>query len=119
MTELKPDILIECTGAGSVIADVLTHSPINAIVCLLGIGGGHVAPFDVGQFNRAMVINNKVVFGSVNANRRHYCLAAESLARADQGWLGRLISRRVPLSRWQEALERRPGDIKVILDFTM
>jgi hypothetical protein len=25
----------------------------------------------------------------------------------------------VPLSRWQEAFERRPDDIKVVLDFTL
>ena len=37
------------------------------------------------------------MFGSVNANRRHYEMAAEALQRADRGWLGRLISRRVPL----------------------
>jgi hypothetical protein len=39
------------------------------------------------------------------------------LARADKAWLTRLISRRVPLSQWQQALERRPDDIKVIVDF--
>ena len=44
-----------------------------------------------------MVLNNDVVFGSVNANRRHYEMAAKSLADADQAWLDRLISRRVPL----------------------
>ena len=66
-----------------------------------------------------MVLNNDVVFGSVNANRRHYELAAQSLADADQAWLDRLISRRVPLSNWQEALERRPDDIKVVIDFTL
>jgi threonine dehydrogenase-like Zn-dependent dehydrogenase len=118
LTKLQPDIVMECTGAPTVIADVLNHSPLNVIVCLLGIGGSHVTPFDIGQFNRAMVIGNKVVFGSVNANRRHYCLAVDALARADKNWLARLISCRVPLSRWQEALERRPGDIKVVIDFT-
>jgi threonine dehydrogenase-like Zn-dependent dehydrogenase len=118
LTALQPNIIMECTGAPPLIAEVLTHSPPNAIVCLLGIGASHVASFDIGQFNRAMVISNKVVFGSVNANRRHYAMAVESLARADKGWLARLISRRVPLSRWQEVLERRPGDIKVVLDFS-
>ena len=65
-----------------------------------------------------MVLDNDVVFGSVNANRQHYAMAAQALARADKGWLARLISRRVPLARWHEALERRAGDIKVIVDFT-
>jgi len=64
-----------------------------------------------------MVLDNDCVFGSVNANRRHYEMAADALARTDKGWLQRLITRRVPLDRWSEALEHRPGDIKVIIDF--
>ena len=32
--------------------------------------------FDFGQFNNTMVLNNDVVFGAVNANRRHYEIAA-------------------------------------------
>ena len=56
-----------------------------------------------------MVLDNDVVFGTVNANRRHYEMAADALARADKRWLGRLITRRVPLERWSEALERRRG----------
>jgi threonine dehydrogenase-like Zn-dependent dehydrogenase len=54
----------------------------------------------------------------VNANRAHYRAAADALAKADKKWLARLITRRVPLSRWQEAFERRRDDIKVIVDFT-
>jgi hypothetical protein len=29
-----------------------------------------------------------------------------------------LITRRVPVDRWQEALQRRPDDIKVVLEFS-
>jgi hypothetical protein len=57
------------------------------------------------------------VFGSVNANRRHYQAAAEALARADKAWLGRLISRRVKLDDWHAALAREPDDVKVVVDF--
>jgi threonine dehydrogenase-like Zn-dependent dehydrogenase len=59
-----------------------------------------------------------VVFGSVNANLRHYRAAADALAKADKSWLSRLITRRVPLDRWKEAFERRPGDVKTIVDFS-
>jgi threonine dehydrogenase-like Zn-dependent dehydrogenase len=117
--ELAPDIVIECTGAPSLIADLMGRSAPSGIVCLLGLGGHNEVAFDFGAFNKAMVLNNDVVFGSVNANRRHYELAAKALADADQTWLGRLISRRVPLSNWQEALENRPDDIKVVIDFTL
>ena len=43
------------------------------------------------------------VFGSVNANRRHYVAAVETLAQANLDWLGRLITRRVPLDQWNAA----------------
>jgi hypothetical protein len=65
-----------------------------------------------------MVLHNHVVFGSVNANRSHYEMAATMLAKADPAWLGRLISRRVPLENWSEAFAHRPDDIKVVIDFT-
>jgi threonine dehydrogenase-like Zn-dependent dehydrogenase len=79
--------------------------------------GGNALTFDVGGFNRTVVLENHVVFGSVNANRRHYNAAAQALAKADQDWLARLITRRVPLTRWHEAFEHRSGDIKVVIEF--
>ena len=63
-----------------------------------------------------LVLDNDAIFGAVNANR-HYEMAVDALAHADKGWLSRLITRRVPLERWSKALERRPGDIKVVIDF--
>ena len=115
---LKPDIVIECTGAGAVVLDVIGRTAPDGIVCLAGVSsGGHKISFDVGDLNRTMVLENEVVFGSVNANRRHYRAAAEALAKADKNWLARLITRRVPLSHWREAFEQWPGDIKVVVDF--
>jgi threonine dehydrogenase-like Zn-dependent dehydrogenase len=114
-----PDILIECTGAPAVIRDVLGRTAPDGIVCLAGVTApGHAFELDIGSLNRTMVLNNETVFGTVNANRRHYEMAAQALARADQAWLGRLITRRVPLDRWGEALESQADDIKVIVDFT-
>jgi threonine dehydrogenase-like Zn-dependent dehydrogenase len=116
---LEPDVVIECTGAGSVVLDAIGRTAPDGIVCLAGVSsGGHKIDFDVGQLNRSMVLENDLVFGSVNANRRHYQAAAEALAKADKSWLARLITRRVPLDRWKEAFERRADDVKAVLDFT-
>jgi threonine dehydrogenase-like Zn-dependent dehydrogenase len=117
---LEPDIVIECTGAGSLVLDVMSRNAPEGIVCLTGVSsGGHKLSFDVGDLNRGMVLENDLVFGSVNANRRHYRAAAEALAKADQSWLARVITRRVPLDRWQEAfVPPTPSDVKVVLDFT-
>ncbi|MGH8178317.1 MAG: zinc-binding dehydrogenase, partial [Steroidobacter sp.] len=118
--KLSADVIIECTGAPPVIARVLQHNAPGAIVCLAGLSSGsHRVSFDIEGLNRSMVLENDVVFGTVNANRRHYELAAESLAKADPDWLSSLISRRVALAEWREALTRRPDDIKVVIDFTL
>ncbi len=113
-----PDIVLECTGVAGVLVDVLTRAASDGIVCLTGVSsGGHRLPLDLGLVNRDLVLNNTVVFGSVNANRAHYAAAAAALAKADQGWLSRLLTRRVPLDRFAEALVRRPDDVKVVIDF--
>jgi threonine dehydrogenase-like Zn-dependent dehydrogenase len=117
-TGCEPDIAIECTGVAPLIFDVMDHAGANGIVCLTGVSsGGRDLSVDVGMLNRRMVLENDVVFGSVNANRRHYESGAKALAQADKDWLGRLISRRVPLARWHEAYQRQPTDVKVVLQF--
>jgi threonine dehydrogenase-like Zn-dependent dehydrogenase len=109
---------MECTGAPAVIRDCLAATAPAGILCLAGVTEpGKKFEVDIGRINRTLVLDNDVVFGTVNANRRHYHMAADALARADKDWLARIITRRVPLDRWSEALEHRPGDIKVIIDF--
>ncbi|PWB60035.1 MAG: theronine dehydrogenase [Bradyrhizobiaceae bacterium] len=115
---LAPDIIMECTGAVPVIAAVLGRTAPAGIVCLAGLSGvGRMGPVDIGLINRAMVLNNGVAFGTVNANRAHFETAAAALAQADRAWLAGLISRRVPLARWREALAPLPGDIKTVIEF--
>jgi glucose 1-dehydrogenase len=118
LRQLAPDVLMECTGVPAVIRDCLGATAAAGIVCLTGVTEpGKIFELDIGRLNRNAVLNNDAVFGTVNANRRHYEMAADALARADKDWLGRLITRRVPLARWSEALEHRKGDIKVVIDF--
>jgi threonine dehydrogenase-like Zn-dependent dehydrogenase len=113
-----PDVIIEATGAPPVVLDAMEHNAPGGIVCLTGVSsGGRPLRIDGADLNRRIVLQNDVVFGSVNANRRHYDAAAEALARADRRSLERLITRRVPLERWSEALERRSDDIKVVVEF--
>ena len=84
-----PDVIIECTGVGSVIVDSIRHVDAGGVVCLTGVGSGGgpsgLSPADVGK---ELVLQNNVVVGSVNANRRHFYRAAQALAAADTQWLG-------------------------------
>ena len=114
----EPDVIIECTGVGQVIADSIRHGrrrrgrlPHRRRQRRAASG---LLPADVAT--GAGPANN-VVVGSVNANRRHFYRAAEALAAADRAWLGRLISRRVAPENIADALKRSPDDIKVVVDF--
>lgn len=114
---LKPDVMVECTGVISVVLDALRCRARDAITCLTGVSGtGKQTGVDVGALNRQEVLMNGVIFGSVNANRRHYAAGAKALAAADTAWLRRLITRRVPLGNFAEAFDHRPDDVKVVLD---
>jgi glucose 1-dehydrogenase len=115
-SRLRPDVVIEATGVGSLVFSAMRNTASYGVVCLTGISsGGHLVEADVAGANREMVLENDVVVGSVNANLRHYHQAAEALAKADPDWLEGLISRRVPLAEFADAFTARPDDVKVVI----
>jgi threonine dehydrogenase-like Zn-dependent dehydrogenase len=113
-----PDVVIEATGVPSVVFDAMRFNAACGIVCLTGVSpSGRTLTVDAGALNRDIVLENDVVFGSVNANHRHYESAALALEHADPAWLERMITRRVPLERAQEAFEASgDDDVKVVID---
>jgi threonine dehydrogenase-like Zn-dependent dehydrogenase len=114
----NPDIIIECTGVGSVIADSLKQVNAGGIICLTGVGAGGVAERSTADMAAAVVLKNNVVVGSVNANKRHWYRAGQNLANSDREWLNRLITRREKPENFQQALVRQPDDIKVVIQFS-
>ena len=62
------------------------------------------------------MLENNLVFGSVNANRGHWEAAAEALADADRAWLTRLLTRTAPLDDYQQAFRHDDTDVKVVLE---
>jgi threonine dehydrogenase-like Zn-dependent dehydrogenase len=114
----EADIVVECTGVDQLVWDAVAQASPGSIVCLTGVStGGRTLGVDFGALNRELVLENNVVFGTVNANRRHYQAAAEALAQADPAWLEHLITRRVPVQQWSEALVRQPHDVKTVMEF--
>ncbi len=115
----EPDVILECTGVGQVIAESVLAIGASGVVCLAGVGhGGAVPKVATADIATTAVLKNNVVFGSVNANKRHWYKAAEALARADRKWLSRLITRREKPENFRQALDRQPDDIKVVLQFS-
>jgi threonine dehydrogenase-like Zn-dependent dehydrogenase len=114
---ISPDIVIECTGVGPLVREAANIAAPGAVIALTGLSAAEArVDLDLNLANRRIVSSNGVLFGSVNAARSHYEMAVRMLARAKPTWLRRLISRRVTLEHWPDAIDRRPDDVKVVLD---
>ena len=113
----QPDVIVECTGVGSLVLDAIAHTSPTGIACLAGLSSGHRSvDLDAAALNRRIVLENDIIFGTVNSNRRHYEAAIDALAAADRDWLSRLVTRRLPLERWHDALTPDTDDVKVVLE---
>jgi threonine dehydrogenase-like Zn-dependent dehydrogenase len=113
-----PDVIVECTGVGQLIADSIQAVAPGGVVCLTGVGtGGRTVGLATADVASNVVLRNNVVVGSVNANKRHWFKAGQVLAKADRAWLARLVTRREPPEHFARALQRDPDDIKVVIQF--
>ena len=114
----QPDVIVECTGVGQVIADSVAAIGAGGILCLTGVGtGGRTGHMPIAEVGSHIVLGNQVVVGSVNANKRHWYKAGQVLARADRDWLARLVTRSERPEEFARALKRTPDDIKVVVQF--
>jgi threonine dehydrogenase-like Zn-dependent dehydrogenase len=115
------DVVFESTGAAGVVMPAITALGLDGVCILASVTPGEAkSEFDVAAWNRSMVLGNRVVFGTVNAGRRHFEAGVRDLATARTrlpGWLERIITRRVPPEDARQAFERGPSDIKSVLRF--
>jgi threonine dehydrogenase-like Zn-dependent dehydrogenase len=113
------DLVIEAAGNAELMAQSLGLLRRNGVACLLGIDPrrqkveieGRVLGVDA-------ILENRVLFGSVNAHRRDWLAAVEDLDRARERWpeaLARFVTLRVPLDRFEEAFEHRGGKATLVL----
>jgi len=106
-------------GVAELVLQSLTTASPGGVICLTGVGAPMGIPSSWGQsLATHAVLNNLVVFGSVNANRRHYDRASKALARADRSGLEGLITRRVDPDQFERAHEHRPEDIEIVVEFS-
>lgn len=118
------DIIFEATGNSAVAFEALESLSTNGILCLASVTPGDrrtEVPTDL--LNLQMVLGNKVVFGTVNANRSHFEAGAQHLEQFQQLWPGTIaqfITHRFPLREFEAALrqQRDRDSIKVALDLT-
>ncbi len=114
------DIAIEATGFGPLGFGLLDTIGPNGVAVLTGVSGGdRRSELPVNHLNLEAVLHNKVLVGTVNADRPQLRGRRRDLAAVQErwpGWLDRMITRRVPLERYAEALSRGPQDVKVVVD---
>lgn len=115
------DLFIEATAVPEIVFSAIDAIGPNGVLCLTGVSAGaRTLEVPGAQLNLEMVLENKVVFGTVNASRRDWEAAAQDLPRFEAAWPGlceRLLTRRVPVERYAEAIDRRPDDIKTTVTF--
>jgi glucose 1-dehydrogenase len=117
-----PDLIIEATGSAKVAFTAMEMLAANGVLCLLSVTGGHTEdaePIDV--INQRLVIGNRVVFGSVNANRRHFQRGIEDFVAIERAWpgaLGRLLTDRIPWQDHKRWFTERGHGIKATLEIS-
>ena len=114
------DLAIEATGVASVVFNSMQILAPNGVLCLLSVTGGfktEMEPIEV--INQDLVLRNNVVFGSVNANIRHYRLGVEDFVAIDQrypGMLSKLITHRLPWNNFAQWFDQRGVGVKTTLE---
>ena len=113
------DFILEGTGNSGVAFQAMAALGINGVLCLTGVSGGdRTIQIPSDAINLQMVLGNRLVFGSVNANRRYFEMGVRHFEEAEQRWPGifkRLLTRRAAFDDFKAALDRRPEDIKTLL----
>jgi threonine dehydrogenase-like Zn-dependent dehydrogenase len=113
------DLVISCVPDAQVMADSLGLLRRSGVACLLGIDGrDQKVSIDGPVIGLDAVLENRVLFGSVNAHHRDWLAAVESLDAARKRWpeqLEAFVGRRVPLDRFQEAFDYRGVKATLVL----
>jgi threonine dehydrogenase-like Zn-dependent dehydrogenase len=121
LADLGPfDIVVEAAGDAQLMLDALGLLGRSGVACLLGIDGREgKATIENKVVGVDTVLENRVLFGSVNAHHRDWVAGVEALDRAKQqfpGALEELIGLRVPLDRFEEAFAFHGGKATLVID---
>lgn len=113
------DLVYEATGAAKVSFEALQELGTNGVFVFTGVPGrkGPIE-LDASSLMRRLVLENQLVFGTVNAGPDAFESAIADLAHFHGRWpeaLGGLITGRYPLSAHAELLAGPPSGIKRVI----
>jgi threonine dehydrogenase-like Zn-dependent dehydrogenase len=90
------DLIFEATGSSPLVFEAMQALGKNGVLVLSSVTGGDrriEVPSD--RINLGFVLGNKVMVGTVNANREYFEAGVRDLSQAElqwPGWLGRLLT---------------------------
>jgi threonine dehydrogenase-like Zn-dependent dehydrogenase len=118
------DLIFEATGYSPIVFDSVRALGKNGVLVLSSVtAGGRKVEVPADKINLEFVLGNKVMVGTVNANREYFEMGVRDMAQAEAeypGWLARLLTHPVKgLENYKELfnqLTETKGAIKVFCE---
>jgi glucose 1-dehydrogenase len=114
------DVAIEATASATATVDAVQLLASNGVLCLLSLTGGTAtAHVPIGKIQQQIVLGNQIIFGSVNANARHFAMALKDFRTIERKWPGvleQLITTRLPWDQFKNWFGTRDRGIKTTLE---
>jgi threonine dehydrogenase-like Zn-dependent dehydrogenase len=90
------DLIFEATGFSPIVFESMQALAKNGVLVLSSVtGGNRMVEVPADRLNLDFVLGNKVMVGTVNANREHFEAGVRDMALAEAefpGWLSRLLT---------------------------
>ena len=113
------DLVVEAAGNATLMAQALSLLRRSGVACLLGIDPRKQrVELEGDVLGVQTILENRVLFGSVNAHRRDWLEAVDDLVAVNERWpdaLDTFVSLRVPLDGFEQALEHRGGKATLVV----
>lgn len=108
------DIIFEATGFSPIVFDSMQALAKNGVLVLSSVtGGDRTIEVPADKINLDFVLGNKVMVGTVNANREYFESGVKDMSQAMlqySGWLNRLLTNPVKgLENYQKLFEELTG----------
>lgn len=118
------DLMFEATGFSPIVFEAMEHLGKNGALILSSVtGGGRDVQVPADMINLGFVLGNKVMVGTVNANREYFEAGVYDLSRAElefPGWLSKFLTHPVDgLENYREMMKQlteAKGAIKVFVN---